>query len=574
MDQILPAEDPAPTPPSQPTPDESAPAAPEPSAPHAEAPQQSAPEAALPGEGDPQDAAAQAGEVPGMHEQLAELVARAEKGRLSAPDEERAAQAIKSVLLDGRAGVAAALEVLPKFAWMVAVNGVTLAWPELTAGFRTQLFAGLAKDESDAARRLRLSLARGLFKQDPATALKLAAAVAKDFREKESGGLSAKDAQMFASVFIGRVKPWLAVLPLAELKPAEAEALVHCALSAAFSLPHPPVTQLGVIKWAAGADQLASLPEPILELVKKGLSRWNAKWQNILRKEVAGLPEALAAALTAPEAAAEPEPTRGRRSKQQPKQGEDEGEAQPDSQDQDPAEDGGEEREEDEDDEEEDDDADDADDEEDDGDDEDDEGDAPAKPASRPYPVYVSKTVPSKESTPGGGGESRREGRGGKGAAAGFNLQEALRQIDAHVNQLRNELKAAQAKLKNDERRPRRGAERNAPVVEGEPTLEEMVRLNHQLEARIAELQTRLDELTVDAEDRAASLGVATPEPVSNPEAALRSLLALKLQEDYEDFLALERESFDIVVQQHHRTLLRHIFEVLAQEGVPLKSPQ
>ena len=107
--------------------------------------------------------------------------------------------------------------------------------------------------------------------------------------------------------------------------------------------------------------------------------------------------------------------------------------------------------------------------------------------------------------------------------------------------------------------------------MEGEPTLDELARLNQQLEARNTELQQRIDDLTVDSEDRAASFGITMDQPVGDPNAALRALLALKLQEDYEDFLALERETHDVVVQAHYRTLLRHIFEVLTHEGVGFK---
>ena len=130
MDSTLPADDTAPELPLETQPDTAAP--------------------------EPEDAtdAGPAGEagVSSPRDVLAELAARAEKGRLSAAEEAEAAQAIKACLLDGRGGVAFTIELLPKFAWMVAVNGVTAAWPELTAGFRTQLFSGLAKDEADSAR--------------------------------------------------------------------------------------------------------------------------------------------------------------------------------------------------------------------------------------------------------------------------------------------------------------------------------------------------------------------------------------------------------------------------------------
>ena len=484
---------------------------------------------------------------------LAELAARAEKGRLSAAEEAEAAQAIKECLLDGRAGVAFTIELLPKFAWMVAVNGVTAAWPELTAGFRTQLFSGLAKDEADPARRLRLSLARGLFKQDAASASKLATGVARDLREKESGALPVKDAQMFASVFIGRAKPWLACFPLADLKPADADALVHCALLSVFTLPHPPVTQLGVLKWAAEAGRLDKLHELALEAVKNGVARWTAKWQAALRKEVAELPEEIAAVLKAP--SSEPVQT-------PPDDG---GASEATAADETGKPDIGDE---------------------DDEDDEDGDAGETARPA-RQYPVYVSKTMPPREEAPAAQApretretrepmpreQPQRAARGGQ-SAANLNVGDALRQIDAHVAWLRAELKTAQSKAKDSDtdRRPRR-AERGTAIVEGEPTIEELARLNQQLELRNAELQQRIDDLAADSEDRAASSGVSSDQPVTAPDAALRALLALKLQEDYEDFLALERETNDVVVQAHYRTLLRHIFEVLTHEGVGLKNP-
>lgn len=537
--------------------------------PEASAPLEEAPAKAAPIESAPtvqpltEAAPAEVGELASPKDTLTELAARAEKGRLSAADEARAAQAIKDCLLDGRAGVTFVIELLPKFAWMVAMNGVAAAWPELTVGFRTQLFSGLSKDESDSARRLRLSLARGLFKQDVPSASKLAVGVARDLREKESGALQQKDAQMFASVFIGRAKPWLAGFPLNDLKPADADALVHCALLTVFTLPHPPVTQLGVLKWAAEAGRLEKLHELALEAVKNGLGRWTAKWQTALKREVTGLPEEIAAMLTAPvPEQVENVPANGGNGDE-------------------PVSEDAENRDSDRDDDDED------------SDDENREEGAP-KP-SRQYPVYVSKTMPPRDEAPAvqaprepreprESRESReprsepaprepssRLPRGGQ-SAANLNVSESLRLIDAHVAHLRNELKAAQNKLKDREgdRRSRRPERSSAPIIEGEPTSEELARLNIQLESRNAELQQRLDDLTADSEDRAASSGIIIDQLVDS-DAALRALLALKLQEDYEDFLALERETNDVVVQAHYRTLLRHIFEVLTHEGVGFK---
>jgi aminopeptidase C len=58
-----------------------------------------------------------------------------------------------------------------------------------------------------------------------------------------------------------------------------------------------------------------------------------------------------------------------------------------------------------------------------------------------------------------------------------------------------------------------------------------------------------------------------------DPATELKTLLGLKLREDFEDFQALEQEKKDLVVQQHYRSLLKHIFDILIQEGVSFAAP-
>lgn len=483
-------------------------------------------------------------------QELAQLAGEAQTRRLSAVEEERALAAIKHCLLAGKAGVAAVADALPKLAWMVGVAGVTAAWTELKATTKTQLLKALAENENDGARRVRLSLARGLFKlADTATSLKLAVAVAKEMRANETGEISPRDAQIFANVFLGKAKPWCAQLPLAELKPADADALVHCALVSAFAMPHPPVTQLGVLKWAAEAGRLTKLNESAISAVTKSLGRWSAKWQNALRTEVAELPEEFVAVLkpaaeTGHEEGSSSE-AEGGRSAPPPRGATAEG-----------GRDAG-----------------------------DDSGGAwspqaePGEGAARPKerPVYVSRTVPPREGRAPAASASPPAAAGARGApakSAQFNLSETLRQIEAHVASLRAELKNAETKVRSREDEPRRGRRRpESVVIEGEPTLEELARLNVQLESRIAVLQARIEELTADSEDRAASRGALAGAAPPGPDEELRTLLALKLQDGYADFLALEQESRDLVVQQHYRSLLREVFEVLQREGVPLVSP-
>jgi hypothetical protein len=162
--------------------------------------------------------------------------------------------------------------------------------------------------------------------------------------------------------------------------------------------------------------------------------------------------------------------------------------------------------------------------------------------------------------------------RNAGGAGRGFDLNETLKAIESHVQSLRQELATAQSKLrqKDDDRRARR-QEKSGPIIEGEPTLEELARLNLQLESRNRELQTRIEELMQNSEDMAASSGAMSGEPVTDTGAQIRALLALKLQEDYADFMALEKDSHDFVVSQHYPTILRHIFDVLREVQVPLE---
>ena len=492
------------------------------------------------------EAAPAVGDGAAPADELMQLAEASQRARLSPADEERMTALLKEALLAGRAGVARAVDALPKVPWIVGVRAIEQVWPELTAGFRTQLLAGLGKDETDAARRMRLSVARALFKVDAPVTLKVAVAVAKEMRDKDSGALAAKHAQIFSNVFIGRAKPWVAQLALAELKPAEADVLVHCAVMSVFTIPHPPVTQLGVLKWAQENGLLGKLHPEALEAVKKGVGRWSGRWQGALRKEVAELPEEIAAALKP--VGAEASAGEGSRTDDETDAGDVSAErAERNDDDEDDREDG-------------------------------EPSDETAPPPRKVRPVYEPRPQkPQEAQEPRRERESQRErpvyeprnpGSSSSSGGGRFDLTSTLRQIEQHVQGLRTELAAAKARPR--EERPRR-AEKLGAIIEGAPTPDELARLNLQLEARNAELQTQITELTQHSEDLAQSTGAMSGAPVTDPDTQLRTLLALKLQEDFADFLALEKESNDLVVQQHYKGLIRHVFEVLRQLDVPLK---
>jgi len=67
----------------------------------------------------PSDAAPGAAGDPPPADELNQLAGASQKARLSPADEERMTALLKQALLDGRAGVARAVEALPKVPWIV-----------------------------------------------------------------------------------------------------------------------------------------------------------------------------------------------------------------------------------------------------------------------------------------------------------------------------------------------------------------------------------------------------------------------------------------------------------------------
>lgn len=488
---------------------------------------------------------------PGSLEDFAE---RARRSRLPVEDEVHAANLLKAILLGGRAEVARAIGVIAVLPWIITVQGTAAAWPEMKLSFRSQLLAGLAKAQNEGAARVRLSLARGLYKVDAAASIKLILLTLKVLRDKETGLLSGKGAPLFANVLIGRGKAWVLQIPTTEMKPAELELLVNSALHGAFHAPQAPITQLSILRWAGTLGKLATLPAALDQMISKSLSRWSGKWQNALRKEVLNFPESWLEVLK-PVPQQEPVAQEQPHTDVAPVENHEGPSAQDEHNDR---------EEEDEDEAENEEDS-----------DRDSEDPRPVRPQR---PVYVSKTVPSqnqpypRENTRDNTRDNSQQQQPRRGLPPQqFNLQDTLRQIEQYTNGLRNDLQLAQKQLRNrdeDIRRPRRVERSIGPIVPGDPSSEELARLNVQLEARNAELTARIEELTIDSEDRAASKGLITDTPAPDSDTQLRTLLAFKLKEDFDDFKALEEAAKDLVVQQHYRSVLQHVFEILQLEGV------
>src|SRR5581483_6382955 len=218
--------------------------------------------------------------------------------RLTNEQEEEAAALAKQLILAGDDSIPTAVEALVNLSWNIGVNAVTATWPELKPESRTRLLESLSTKSSDAGKRLRLSVARGLFPIDPEATQTIVTNVCEEMR---TIGMAPRDRQNFANVFIGKGRPWLLHLPISDWK--NPEPLIACAIDSCFNAQCAPFTQILLIRWLSEIKHLEKLDEVALEAIAKTVKRWNPRYQKELKKEVPELPQVLADALTD-----EPEP--------------------------------------------------------------------------------------------------------------------------------------------------------------------------------------------------------------------------------------------------------------------------
>jgi len=515
--------------------------------------------------------------------ELAAITQTGNTNRLSPSDEDKATRLMRDCLLEGGTGIPAAIEAMPQLPWILGVRAIENAWPNLPAASRAEILDGLTKMESDNGYRLRLSVARSLAKVEVGEAVRVAAAACRSMWNSDGGALKPEHSKLIGNVFIGRGKPWVLQLPLADLADPEANGILSAVTYSAFNVNNPPITQLSVLRYAGG--RLGQLHENLLGMIARTVGRWSGKWQVALRNEIADLPESILAALksdrgsgTRPSAdegapvAGSPAPEKA----EAPLPPELEEKLRLAAESEDPAaveavneeinawreaERGArlealDEDESDEDEEE---------------DDEDDEGSTAPHSEARDVrgrgrrgrkerPAYVSR---------------EQESRG----LPGFNYSAAMKQLDTYVAGLRSDLAAAQARLRrldDDGRRSRRESADRPILSHEEANLspDELKRLVIQLEGRNAELQARVEELTSDSETRGLAMAAGTTEASPDELTQLRTLLALKLHDDYGDFLTLQKESPDAIVQQHYPGLIKHVFDILLGEKIPLRAPE
>lgn len=495
-------------------------------------------------------------------ETLHALVEAAKTARLAPDQEDAAVQCIKDLLVLGRASIAEAVQAMLALQWNVGVAAVTGLWPDMKPLGRKALLTTLAAQKSDSGKRLRLSIARGIFPQDAGIAAQMAAGVCEEMRAE--GQLTGRDRMIFSNVFIGKGKPWLLHFSLAEWQPEQADALLACAVDTCFGAPCAPFTQIGLLKWIAEAGRLATLPEETLGAIAKVVKRWTPRFRKELRAAVAELPEPLAEAAAAPAAeaveSAGAEPGDAAPAAEASEEERQEAPAEAGA----PSEEAGNEE---------------------DSREADSEEKRPGETRAQ-YPPYVSRTQPApgaqQQPQQAAQPQARPSRRGGGAAEGAFDLTQALRQIEGHVAGLRRELREAQTALRHQQRedRPsqrgrgdRRGFQENAGTLSPEE-IEELRRHNAQLEETTAELRRQLEDLANDHEDHATAMGAHGGEAAPESEAAqLKALLGIKLRELFAEFQTLRAEPADDVLRQHYGDMLAEVFEVLAKQGVPLAGP-
>lgn len=459
-------------------------------------------------------------------EQLQAIINAAKTSRLSPGDEDRAFQLLKETIPGGPKALPATLDAILSLPWSIAVKAVTEAWPEAKPAGRTRLVSGIAKVDSDVSRRIRLSLARGLHAQDAASALKLISSVCEAMGGAQ-GGSSTKDRQIFANVMLGKARPWLMNISMAEMKPADAQKLITPALESCAQAPI--FTQIWVLRWICDADKFDTLPMEHIEAIGKSLSRWQPRWKKELRKIIPKLPASLEAALgdsqprsaapaesPAPQAAAPAEASEPSDSSDAPAPVERDIESEEE------------------------------------------------EPPEAVLERFVEDTRPSQQRSQEPRRSDRDRPRDRQQSAPGpFDLNRTLRDIESYVVRLRSELQQAQSAARRREPAPDRGrGGRGQQPAASAGDLDELRRHNQQLEEQNQELRHRIEELTSDHEDRAATL------EISDSLEQFKTYLGLKLKEDFADYTAISRESLNEVVRRHAHEILGRIFSLLQGEGV------
>jgi hypothetical protein len=446
-------------------------------------------------------------------DELRTVIESSRTGRLSPADEQKGASLFKELVTSGGKPLSSALELLGDLPWFVPVNGTLEAWPQLTPAKQRAFFAALKPLASEASRRMRLSIARGLHKLDPTSALKLIVATLQSLRKET--GLDLKDRQIFYSVLIGKNKPWLLQLDLKTLKPAEAELVALTAIECVVGA-NPPAA-VAVIQWAKPFQPLITLPESLEEELGKTFRKWSSRWQKQLAD--ADLPPILNEILQA----------------KLVKSGEDRPNAQPPEQ-------GRQLNAQ--------------------------ESTQHSHPQNRRRPSHpqgqIQATGPL-ESRHEKSHRQRHEKPTPNPRNASADVSELLKQIQTQFEILREELQSARNQLLRS----------NSPAKQGEgpgnETNREFNKLreeNARLTETVSALRETLSDLASRNFDEAVSRKADTEEPVTDPVEQYKSLLTLRVREQIVNFQTLNREQNVDALP----LLLDNILRTMQESGIDLEN--
>jgi hypothetical protein len=420
-------------------------------------------------------------------DELRVIIENSRNGRLSPADEQKGAALFKELVTSGGKPLSSALDLLGDLPWFVPVNGALEAWPQMTPAKQRSFLAALKPLESEASRRMRLSIARGLHKLDATSALKLIVATLQSLRKEN--GLEPKDRQIFYSVLIGKNKPWLLQLDLKTLKPAEAQLVALTAIECAAGA-NPPAT-VAVIQWAKPYQPLNSIPEPLQQELGKIFRKWSSRWQKQLPEE--DLPPILKEILQEKFAKAGsqlPDSSGIQPTKQEPVQ--------------------------------------------------------PSHQQNR-----RSQQRPQGRSQPAGHGDNRPERSNRqrlekpptqhqKPQRTNFDLSDLLKQVQSQFNDLQQELDVARSHLRQSNQSTRQADVHTIEASHGVGALREE---NARLTETVSSLREALSDLASENFDQAVSRKADSGEPVTDPVEQYKSFLTLKVREQIVNFHTLNPDN-------------------------------
>ena len=414
--------------------------------------------------------------------------------------------------MSGGRALSGALELLGDLPWFVPVNGALEAWPQLSPIKQRNFLAALRPLESDASRRMRLSIARGLHKVDASSALRLIVATLQTLRSEN--GLESKDRQIFFSVLIGKNKPWLLQLDLKSLKPSEAQLLALTAIECSTGANPPSV--IAVIEWAKPFQPLNTTPEPVQQALAKTFGKWSSRWQKQLA--VQDLPPILSELIQA-KLAKEPSQLPDQRIAPVARSHSQEPVQHP-------------------------------------------------RQHARHSQVHQPGKSPSPAVNPNQSEKSYRQ----KPEKALPNhqrpipdLSDLLKEVEAQFNYLREELQTAKNQLRQSHL-PAKQTDTHSPE-----TVKEVGKLreeNARLTETVRVLRETLNDLASQNFDQAVSRKADTEAPVTDPVEQYKALLTLRLREQIVNFQTLNRENHADGIP----LLLDNILRTLQESGIDLEN--